>query len=166
MLHGEDLVGEIFEDRRSEGINLKAFTVQVVQLPPSLEELRTVGIKRFASVVPESSAAPRKRTFDDYRMHATLADESIGAQLALTASSKRQRVDRESDSQILDSDQPIVSTERDLERMEGVVPSGQWTGSANNADGSRSSLLEIRKHLLFSCSAFDILTFLVRTKRV
>ena len=168
MLHGEDFVGDIFEDRRSEGVNIKAFTVLVARLPPSLQELRNAGANRFASVPPESSAAPRKRAFDHYRLITMFEEEMVEGQIPPSAPLKRQRLDldRESVIRVHGFDRPVESSEREVDVVDNVQASIQPPRPPIISTSSRRSLVGASKYFLKQTTIFEMLTMLTRTRRV
>ncbi|MCJ1481233.1 hypothetical protein MMC06_001389 [Schaereria dolodes] len=132
-LDGDYTVGDCFEDRTREGVNVKAHTVLVRREPPCLEDLHNPA--RFTSLAPESSARPQKRQRGSLLGVATVGQYGNGYMAGVyDYGHKRQRVDVSTNGQIHDPDRPLLSSERDL----GLNSRGSHPSGYQVADSQRS----------------------------
>ncbi|MCJ1405219.1 hypothetical protein MMC11_008446 [Xylographa trunciseda] len=107
-----DPVGMHFPKRNGQEPE-RPFTVLAIRFPPLPEELQNSA--RFASVAPESSARPYKRSRDDLQ-HTAAANQHgfMNLHQGSGFASKRQRLNSGGGEAMFDPDQPIRSRERDL----------------------------------------------------
>ena len=116
LLDGSDTVGALFRDRK-ESAPISEWVVKVVRLPPDSAELRNP--QRYGSILPGSSARPRKRLRDQSTdrecgsLHRVPYGGERGTERheSTARSSKRQRVQEPSQLDTFASDRPIRSRE-------------------------------------------------------
>jgi len=141
VLDLEDTVGDTFDDRDANGNN-RLSTVKVLRYPPTAEELNNP--QRFSSLLPESSARPKKRPITSHSSNArdrlqhltSIEDWGTGR---LDGANKRQKTQDSLIEGILDPDQPIPSHEgQGVEGHHSSQPSGTQGSVHQVYDSQRS----------------------------
>lgn len=133
----DDTVGDIFDDRQPSGEN-RTSIVKVARFPPDPSDLRHA--ERFASLLPESSARPRKRPFpqspprlqDDSRQfrqnEGWVSERPWGSH---ETANKRPRTFEGRPHGAFDSDQPLPSLEN---RVTTTYHSSQIPGTQESVN--------------------------------